>query len=182
MRITLIAALAKNRTIGRANGIPWEIKSDMAHFRRETLGKTVVMGRKTWLSLGKPLPNRKNVVITRDHALQAQLGKFLHEGAAAAFGTMDEVLEACHAEAELMVIGGAEIYRLFLPMAREQILTELEIDVVGDTFYPEFHLDQWTCYREVPCPAGEKIPYTIRYYERIMSSQEEWPEEEESAA
>jgi dihydrofolate reductase len=182
MKIKLIAALAKNRTIGRSNGIPWEIKSDMAHFKRETLGKTVVMGRKTWLSLGKPLPKRKNVVLSRDPVLQLQLGKVLHEGATAVFPTLDEVLEACHAEPELMVIGGAEIYELFLPIAREQILTELEIDVAGDTFYPEFHLDQWSCYREVPSPEGEQIPYVIRYYERVMSSQEEWPEEEEPAA
>jgi dihydrofolate reductase len=177
MKVTLIAAVARNGTIGRDNRVPWDIKSDLAHFKAETMGKTIVMGRKTWHSLGRPLPGRKNVVLSRDPALQKHLGSELREGHAAVFHTIDEVLAACADEHEVMVIGGEGIYRLFLPVARYQILTELSIDVPGDTFYPEYYADQWSCIREVPSGAGEPIPYVIRTYERVMSSMEEWPEE-----
>ncbi|MBT0962008.1 dihydrofolate reductase [Denitromonas iodatirespirans] len=128
--IVLIAAVARNGAIGKDNALPWRLKADLAHFKRTTLGHPVVMGRKTWESLGRPLPGRQNIVISRDPA-------YVAPGACVA-GDLAAAIAACPDDARLFVIGGAQIYALALPQADRLVLTEVDADVDGDAFFPAF--------------------------------------------
>ena len=137
MRVNLIFARARNGVIGRDGGMPWHLPEDMAHFKRATAACPVIMGRKTWDSLPprfRPLPGRRNIVVTRQRDWQA-------EGALQAHG-LDEALALAAtgpsgAPAEVWVIGGAELYRLALPVATRAVVTELALEVEGDTHAPE---------------------------------------------
>ena len=133
MTVALVAAIARGGVIGRDGGIPWHIPEDVARFKALTTGHAVVMGRKTWESLPerfRPLPGRRNVVVTRDSSWNAS-------GAERA-GSVEEALEALRDVERVFVIGGAEIYAAALPYADELVLTEVDLDVDGDTFFPEW--------------------------------------------
>ncbi len=135
--ITLVLAMADNGTIGDANAIPWRLPEDMRRFKALTLGKPVVMGRKTWESLPKkPLPRRTNIVVTRDAAYRAQDAVIATTIEAAIARAKEESPE------DIMVIGGAEIYRAALPLATHIELTEIHGDIEGDTKFP-FDRTQW---------------------------------------
>jgi len=134
MTVALIAAVASNGVIGRNNELPWRLPADMAYFKRSTLGKPVLMGRKTFESLGRPLKDRTNVILSRT-LREAPEGCVL-------LRTVSEALEKYRGE-ELMVIGGAEIYRETLAAADRLLLTELEEPFEGDAFFPEFDRAQW---------------------------------------
>lgn len=129
-KLSLVAALDDNGLIGRAGALPWRLPDDLRHFRRLTLGKTVLMGRRTWESLGRALPGRDNWVLTRDAAYRAP--------GARVFASLDCALAAAPREAELMVIGGAELYRQTLPLARRLYLTRVHAQLQGDTWFPAF--------------------------------------------
>jgi dihydrofolate reductase len=132
----LIAAVAENGVIGDAGTIPWHLPEDFAHFKRTTLGHTLVMGRATYDSIGRPLPGRTTVVLSRDPAWSA-------EGVLVA-ATFEEALElAAGLPGDVFVAGGAAIYTLALPYADEQILTEVRLSPPGDTYYPPFDRDEW---------------------------------------
>lgn len=133
-----MAAIARGRVIGRDNTIPWRIPEDARRFRELTTGHAVVMGRRTWESLPerfRPLPDRRNVVVTRDPAWTA-------EGAERA-GSLDEALRLLDGAPQVFVIGGAEIYRAALPLADALLLTEVEADVEGDAFFPELDASEF---------------------------------------
>jgi len=145
--ITLIAAVARNGVIGRDNGLIWRLRSDLRRFKALTLGKPVLMGRKTFDSIGRPLPGRRILVLTRDTAFAVPGVEAVHDWALA--------LAAAAEAGELMVAGGAEIYRLALPQADRIHLTEVDLAPEGDTVFPEFDR---TAYRETlreAHPAGE---------------------------
>lgn len=125
--VSLVVAMDEGGVIGRGGTLPWRLPEDLRHFRRLTLGKTVLMGRKTWESLGKPLEGRRNCVLSRDPAFRAP--------GAEVFTTLDQAL-AAHGEGELVVIGGAELYRQALPLARTLHLTRVHARVDGDTIFP----------------------------------------------
>lgn len=127
--ITLIAAMASNRVIGKDNGLPRDYPEDMAHFRALTAGKPIVMGRKTFDSIGRPLPKRRNIVLSR--------GWFAAEGVEV-FATIDEIITATKDEPEVMIIGGQTIYEQFLPYADRIELTIIHKEYEGDTFFPVF--------------------------------------------
>ena len=130
MDITLIAALDRNRVIGRANGdIPWKLPDDVAHFKHETIGKPIVQGRKTYDTVGKPLPKRKNIVLSRSGGAI--------EGCTVAH-TVDQALAAAGEVPELMIIGGGEIYAMFLPLATKLTLTHVDAAVEGEAHFPEW--------------------------------------------
>ncbi len=145
MRIALMAALAENRVIGRNNALPWHLPGDLKYFKAVTLGKPVLMGRKTWDSLGRPLPGRTNIVITRQ-------ADFLPAGAAenvkvaasldAALAIARDVAQRDGAD-ECVVIGGAEIYALALPRCDRLYLTEVHAVVEGDAYFPAFDTAPW---------------------------------------
>lgn len=132
--LTLVVAVADNGVIGRDGDLPWRLPEDLKHFRRLTLGNTVLMGRKTFDSLGKPLEGRANWVLTRDPAY-APAG-------ATVFHTLDAAL-AAPPQGELLVIGGAELYRQTLPHARRLELTRVHAEVAGDTCFPAYDPAQW---------------------------------------
>lgn len=137
MRISLVVAMAENRVIGRAGGLPWHISADLKKFKALTLGKPVIMGRKTFQSIGRPLPGRTNIVITRD-ASYGEVGISVAAGLDAALG-----IAAGEGAGEAMVIGGGEIYRMALPLARRVYLTEVHIEVSGDTLFPALEAGAW---------------------------------------
>ena len=137
--ISLIAALAKNRAIGKDGQLLWHLPEDMRHFRETTRGKPVIMGRKTWESLPdsfRPLPGRHNIVVSRNLAYQAP-------GTTLAGSLDDAIREAGEAAVEVFVIGGAELYRQALPVASRLYLTEIAEDFAGDVFFPEVLPGEW---------------------------------------
>lgn len=134
--ISTICAVALNRTIGFQGQIPWRIPDDFASFKKLTLGKVVVMGRKTYQSIGKPLSKRQNVILTRDTSFAAPSGVRV-------FHSIDSLLQAYAKEKEIVFIGGAEIFTAVWPLVRRQYLSVVQADFPGDTFYPEFTGDKW---------------------------------------
>ncbi|MEY4316718.1 MAG: hypothetical protein RI902_526 [Pseudomonadota bacterium] len=131
MALNLIFARARNGVIGHNNTLPWHLPEDLAHFKATTLGQPVIMGRKTWDSLPvkfRPLPGRMNIVVTRQTDWQSDGAHVVH--------TIDEALQACPTEAQPWVIGGAELYRLAMPLAMRVVVTEIDADYEGDAFAP----------------------------------------------
>lgn len=135
MTISLIAAIAQNRVIGKNNTLPWHLPADMKHFRDLTRGKPVVMGSKTFESIGKALPNRINIVLSSDFAYKAEDSIVVH--------SIEEALQAASYAEEVMIIGGASIYAQFLPRANRMYLTIIHADVEGDAFFPEYDEKEW---------------------------------------
>lgn len=160
-RLTLIAAVARNRVIGINNQLPWHLPEDLQHFRHVTRGHPVIMGRKTWESLPdafRPLPGRLNIVISRQKDYQAD-GAQVADSLAAALELVGELPEA-------FVIGGEQLYTLALPQAARLMLTEVEMDVQGDAWFPQFDPGSWLeTSREVHV-SGQGITFAFVNYER----------------
>ncbi len=133
--ITLVAALARNRVIGLGNRLPWHLPADLAHFKRLTLDKPIVMGRRTWDSLPGLLPRRTHIVVSRDPSYRA--------AGALVVGSPAAAIAAAGAVPEVMVVGGAALYLSLLPSAERMELTLVEADLVGDVWFPEWDPDQW---------------------------------------
>ena len=127
-RLTLIVARARNGVIGASGGLPWRLPEDLAFFKRTTMGHPIVMGRKTWESIGRPLPGRRSVVVTRDRTFAAAGAEVVH--------SLDEAIRRCADTVEIFVIGGAQLYAEALPRAKRLLLTEIEADFDGDTVMP----------------------------------------------
>lgn len=149
--ISIIAALAENRVIGANNTLPWRLPNDLRHFRRLTTGHTVIMGRRNHESIGKPLPERTNIVITRNRAYRAPGCRVAH--------SLEEALAAAGDDPEVFVIGGAEIYREALPRADRMYLTLVHAEVPGDTFFPEFDWGEWREVTRAPHKADAQNPH-----------------------
>ncbi len=135
MKLSLIAAMAQNGVIGRGNQLPWRLPADLKHFKTVTMGKPVIMGRKTWESIGRPLPGRTNIVVTRDVGYRAEGCVVVH--------SVEQALEVAAGSDEAMVIGGANLYRQLLDRADRLYLTRVKADVEGDAWFPEFDETQW---------------------------------------
>lgn len=163
--IALIIAVARNGVIGRDNTLPWRLPADLKHFKATTLGKPIVMGRKTFESLGRPLPGRTNIVITRDRTFAADGAVVVH--------SLEEALREAEAVAmrdgaeEIMVIGGAEIYRQALPLAQTVYYTRVLLDVDGDAHFPELDTAQWQCtHRQCFSAEGDYPAYELQLFRR----------------
>ena len=130
MRIAMIAAMANNRVIGKDNQMPWHLPADLKHFKKVTLGKPVIMGRKTYQSIGKALPGRRNIVISRQSGALSTDADWVQ--------SIEQALALVQHEAEVMIIGGAEIYRQVLPLADTLYITDIELTVEGDAFFPDY--------------------------------------------
>ena len=164
MKIAMIAAMAHNRVICADNDMPWHLPADLKHFKAVTLGKPVIMGRKTFASIGRPLPNRLNIVVTRD-------SEFSHDGVrvcsdlAAALSMADHhaMIEGVD---EIMVIGGGQIYAQALPVATRLYLTEVAVEIEGDAHFPALDAS-WQEAQRVPGESGEGLPaYDFVRFER----------------
>lgn len=156
--LTIIAAVARNGVIGRDGGLPWHLPEDLKHFKKSTQGHSVVMGRRTWeeiqQNLGRPLPRRRNIVVTRRFDLFAP-------GAEVAHGLAEALEMARQTDPEPIVIGGAALYAEALPIATRLLLTEIDRDYEGDTRFPSFDRRRW---REVERIPGEGLSFVT--YER----------------
>ncbi|MDF2958422.1 MAG: dihydrofolate reductase [Paenibacillus sp.] len=163
MTISMIYAMDEQRGIGIDNKIPWRLPEDMAFFRRTTSGHTVLMGRKTYESIGKPLPKRRNVILTRDSRFTAEGCEVVHSVEAALEQFRNE------ADEELFVIGGAEIYGLFMPHADRLYVTEIAHRFEADAFMPEIDASEWKVSSRVKGIKDDKNPYDYEFvtYERI---------------
>jgi dihydrofolate reductase len=155
MKIAIVVAMAANGVIGRDNQLPWHLPADLKHFKQTTMGKPILMGRKTWESIGRPLPGRTNIVITRDSAYSAAGCEVVNsiEAAMAAAGEQDEV----------MVIGGAELYRQVLPRADTIYLTRIHEAFDGDTCFPEISNNEWHQVARDDYEADEKNPHDYSF-------------------
>ncbi len=161
IRVALMVAVAANGVIGRDNGLPWHLPEDLRHFRRTTLGKPVVMGRKTFESIGRPLPGRPNIVVTGTPGWRAE-GVTVADSVPAALKLARELARAEGAD-ELVVIGGAMIYAAALPLAQRLYVTEVHADVEGDTWFPPVDRDDWQEIQRQELPASEDNPYAYAF-------------------
>lgn len=160
MILSCIVAVAENGVIGRENDLPWHLSADLKRFKRLTSGHTIVMGRKTYESIGRPLPNRRNVVLTRRPALT-------WEGVDVE-SSLDDALRSCDGESEVFVIGGRALYDIALPRADRLYLTRVLESFDGDVFFPTNALEEFTLVSEEPHERDEKNPhpYSFCVYER----------------
>jgi len=158
--LSLIAAMADNRVIGIENRLPWRLPADLQHFKRLTMGKPIVMGRRTWESLPGLLPGRTHVVVTRNAGYRAEGAVVVH--------SLEEALTRYADVPEVMLVGGADLYRQGLPLASRLYLTEVHITPEGDAFFPDFDRSQW---RETERARGDVeegvIPHTFVTLERL---------------
>ncbi len=156
--LSLIAAMANERVIGRDNTLPWRLPEDLQHFKRTTLGKPVIMGRKTWESLGRPLPGRRNIVVSRNPDYLPVGGELVSSLEAAMAATADVE--------EAFVIGGADLYRQALPLAQRIYLTEIAGDYAGDAHFPEFAAADWREVSREAHTSSDGIAYAFVLYQR----------------
>ncbi len=160
--LTLIAAVARNGIIGRDNALPWRLPEDLKHFKALTTGHPIVMGRKTWKSLGRPLPGRHNIVVTRDALYRAE--------GVTVVNSLEDALRLASDSGELFVIGGAEVYRLALPLADRLQFTEIDADFDGDTYFPVFDRAAWRETSRERHRSASGFDYAFVTYERSTQS------------
>jgi len=167
--ITLIAAMDANNGLGRNNQLLVHLPTDLMHFKNQTMGKPIIMGRKTFESIGRALPGRQNIVISRNSGTAE--GVHYVEG-------IEQAIAACGEAEEIMVIGGAQIYKQFLPLANRLCLTHIYAEYDADVFFPEVDWSEWQCESQQAFEIDEKTPvaYTIKIYERIIAEQQSAPQ------
>ena len=157
MVLSLLLAASENNVIGKDNGLPWHLPDDLKYFKNLTWGLPILMGRKTFDSIGKPLPGRKSIVITRDR-------DWRHDGVEVVHSIKEAIEKAKALGAkEIFVIGGAEIFKSSLPVANRIYLTRIHHVFEGDVFFPEIDSERWTCTSERFCAADEKNAYDHTY-------------------
>ena len=156
----LIAAMGKNRAIGLDGRMPWHLPAELQHFKRATMGKAIVMGRKTWESIGRPLPGRQNIVISRNP-------EFTAEGADVC-DSLDNAIDISETD-EIMIIGGGQLYAATMPMETRMILTLIDIEPEADTWFPEWDEEEWqkTSEEHFPIDENNKLAYRIVEFKRI---------------
>lgn len=155
MTISIIAALAKNRIIGKNNKLPWNLPADLKHFKKLTLGKPIIMGQKTFESIGRPLPGRANIILSLDE-------NFKPQGCIVA-NSIEEVLKILEHEKEIMIAGGASIYKQFLPLANKMYLTLIDANFEGDTYFPEFNWEDWEVIERIENQSDKENPYKYTF-------------------
>ena len=153
--ISIIVAIGNNLVVGKDNKLPWNLPADLAHFKRETLGKPVIMGQRTFESIGKPLPGRTNVILTLDKT-------FCFPGCIVA-NSIDEALDKLKDFEEVMIIGGVSIYKQFLPLADRMYLTLIKGDFDGDAFFPEFDWADWEEKERIDNVPDKDNPYPYSF-------------------
>ena len=147
----IVVAYARNRVIGRDNDLPWRLPGDLKHFKRVTMGSPIIMGRKTWESLGRPLPGRLNVVISRNAHYQAD--------GAIVCRSLEEAIRACGDAPRACIIGGEQLFRDALPQIDEIIATEVHAEIEGDTYFPPLNANDWEEIERLPQPDENGLSY-----------------------
>ncbi len=155
MLISIIAAISDNNVIGYQNKIPWHLPADFIYFKKITLGKPVIMGAKTYLSIGKPLPGRKNIILNREPGFQAP--------GCIVVSSLEEALKAAEGREEVMICGGASVYEQFLARANKLYLTFVHHEFPGDTFFPHFNKEEWQEIKREDHKADSTNPYPYSF-------------------
>ena len=158
-RVYLVAAVAANGTIGAAGQLPWRLPEDLKHFKRVTMGHPVIMGRRTWESLGRPLPGRENIVVSTRRGYEAP-------GAAVA-SSLDAALALCAGEPVAFVIGGTRLFEAALPLASGLVMTEIKRDYAGDAWFPQYDRSQWRESQREAHIAADGTRFDFVLYEKI---------------
>jgi len=165
MIVSAIVATAKNNVIGKDNNIPWYLPDDLKYFKAKTLNHHVIMGRKSYESIGHPLPKRTNIIVTRNPFFIASNCLVVH--------TVEDGLEIARKnnEEEVFILGGAQIYELSIPYLDRLYITEIDLEVEGDTFFPQLNMDEWKLVSEDPRKANGKNEhdYNFKIFERKKS-------------
>ena len=164
MKLSIIVATDEEGLIGKDNDLPWKLSADLQYFRRVTMGKTLIMGRRTHESIGRALPGRKNIVITSDQEYES-------DGCTVVFSVL-QALQECENIEEAMVMGGASLYKQLLPEANTIYLTLVHATLSGDTWFPDWDKNQWHVLSEEKFSADEKNehPYSFIVYKRIQEA------------
>ena len=160
-KITVVAAMARNRAIGLGGAMPWHLPRELKHFKQTTMGKPIVMGRKTWESIGRALPGRQNIVVTRNP-------EFIAEGCDVV-SSLEAAAEAS-AGNEVMVIGGGQLYTQALPFADRMVLTTVECEPEADTWFPDWDESEWRTVSSRSEEADEKNPFAYRVVELLRTT------------
>jgi len=155
MQISIIAAMTDERLIGVGNKLPWHLSADFRRFKAITMGKPIIMGRKTHESIGRPLPGRRNIVISHSKELRYEECEVYH--------SLHEAFEALKDCAEIMIIGGAEIYKQALPLANKMYLTFVHHHFEGDKYFPKWKAEEWQEIEHTDYAADEKNPYPYSF-------------------
>lgn len=159
--ISFLWAQDENGLIGNKNGLPWKLPADLKYFKETTMGQAIVMGRKTYESIGRPLPGRTNIILTRDNRFKAE--------GCLVFHSKDELLEWIEGDgSEVFITGGSEIFKLFLQEADRLYVTKIRASFEGDTYFPEIDWEQWSLVSAKKGPRDDKNPYDYEFqvYER----------------
>lgn len=156
--IQIVVAYSQNRVIGHEGDLPWQLPSDLAHFRQVTLGYPVIMGRKTWESIGRPLPGRRNLVVSQQKDLTLT-GATVHP-------SLDAALQACDKVERISIIGGEQIFSLALCVADEIIATEIHANLPGDTWFPELDTNNWVEIERQPQPKENSLCFDYVCYRK----------------
>jgi len=164
MKLSIVVAMAENGVIGIGNRLPWHLPAELKQFRALTMGHPIVMGRKTFDSIGRPLPGRQNIVITRNTGYAKEGVEVVH--------SIDEALRRCSADDEVFVIGGANIYRETITLANRIYLTKVNAVIEGDAFFPSINLDEWQEAKRSSRDADAENIYSfdVIVYDRITRS------------
>jgi dihydrofolate reductase len=161
--LSLLVAVSDNGVIGQDNDLPWHLPKDLQWFKRLTVGRTVIMGRKTFESIGRPLPNRRTIVLTRNDA-------FRPEGVDTA-RTIDKAMALAESEAEVFVVGGAAVYHLAFPRAQRLYLTRVRANIEGDVQFPEWHPEEWRLVWEEAHEADDRhaCAFVFQQFDRVVT-------------
>jgi dihydrofolate reductase len=160
-KITIIAAMARNRAIGLNGDMPWHLPGELKHFKETTMGKPIVMGRKTWESIGRPLPGRQNIVVTSNRSLRAR--------GCDVVGSLDEAVRMAGGE-EVMIIGGGQLYTQALAVSDRMILTLVDCEPEADTWFPEWQSNDWRRISLRSESADEQNPYNYQVLEWVRNT------------
>lgn len=160
--ISIIVAMTPDRVIGRDNALPWHLPADLKHFKAVTMGKPIIMGRRTWESLPGLLPGRRHILITRNTGYRAEGAEIAH--------SLEQAIELAGGVEEIMIVGGAALYAQALPLADRIYLTLVEADVQGDAHFPDYDESQWREIENEPHSADDRNPfaYSFRLLERAI--------------
>lgn len=156
MIVSIIVAMDESRVIGKDNKLPWHLPRELQYVKRTTMGHPIILGRKNYESIGRPLPGRRNIIVTRNEHFQAEGCEIAHN--------IDEVFQMCKSEEEIFIFGGEEIYKLFLPYTNKLYITKIHHTFEGDTFFPEINEHEWIEQFAEEGITDDKNPYRYSYH------------------
>ena len=166
MKISLIVAMASNRVIGHNNKMPWHLSADLKKFKQITMGSPIIMGRKTFESIGRPLPGRKNIIISRNPEYKAENCQVFH--------TLDSAIASCQKHKEVFIIGGSTLYQAILDKAQQIYLTQINQEFHGDTRFPEINPQQWMEVERMDINDDSSVDFSYSFIKLIRNSEDDF--------